>query len=254
MQKESLIHVADFYSGRADYPLRNIRAGMIVVAGSDKRYRGTGRCCLWMAVMNDRAFVSTQHELVDEVRNLVGIAALPQELVRDDIRGRLVALCRDTLGDQNAYYLYDGVKLYCDEHTYIRIADEHVRKITHDTAADAIARLRSVDVPGDVDYLMADDAAFAYYVEDRPVAFAATHPMGDMSAGIGNIMVGTLESYRRRGYGKAVVSATTGELLRQGSVTVWGAYADNIPAIKTASSVGFQRYCRVFEVRFHSHR
>jgi hypothetical protein len=109
---ESPIHVADFYSGAADYPLRNIEAGTIVVTGSGKRYRGAGRCCLWMAVFNNRGLISTQHEWVGPVQEIVRTVSSPQELTQEDLRGRLTALCRDTLGGQNAYNLYDGVKLY----------------------------------------------------------------------------------------------------------------------------------------------
>ncbi len=113
MQNESLIHVADFYSEWADYPLRNIRAGVVVVAGSDTRYKGVGKCCLWMAVMNDRAFVSTQHELMDDVRNLVNDIISPQMLVQDNIKRQRVYIIDSNFAQQRCprlkkhfYYSY----------------------------------------------------------------------------------------------------------------------------------------------------
>lgn len=250
MQSESIDHVADFYSIPADYTLRSLPRGKILVAGSKKRYKNAGRSILWAAVLKDRALVSTQYELVPTIRDLVMKASSPRDLLAEKMRNRLIALCAAILRPEEGCYVYDGVKLYCNERTYVPIADENVRRITRQTAGQAMARLRPVGIPDDVDYLLADDAAFAYYVEDQPVAFAGTHPAGPMSDRIGDAMVGTLEQYRRRGYGKAVASATTGELLRQERVTVWGAAADNVAAIKTASSVGFQLYCRVFEIRF----
>ena len=62
-------------------------------------------------------------------------------------------------------------------------------------------------------------------------------------------MIGLMAPHRRRGYGKALASATASELIRQGRTAVWGTGADNVPAIRTAYSVGYEVYCRLFEVR-----
>jgi hypothetical protein len=67
---------------------------------------------------------------------------------------------------------------------------------------------------------------------------------------VGNVMVRTLEGHRRRGYGKAVVSTTTGELLRHDRVGVWGALTTNVASIRTACSMGYQPFATVFAVRF----
>lgn len=252
MQDRFLIDVADFYSQRADYPLRSIEPGEIIVAGSDKRYRETGRSMLWMAVFNDRAFVSTQSELAEKVRDVVGKVFTQEQFHDDDVRNRLEMVCRGRLTSKNKYYLYSGMKLYCDKDTHICIRDESVRKLTRDNAAEAITRLSSVGIPDEAGYLLTDNAACAYYAEGHPVAFAGTHPAGGMSDRIGDVMVGTLDGYRRHGYGKAVLSATTGTLIGQGRVAVLGTYDDNIAVVKTGQSVGFRVYCRVFEVRFQS--
>ena len=66
---------------------------------------------------------------------------------------------------------------------------------------------------------------------------------------IGNVMVGTREEYRRRGYAKAVVASTTAELLAQGRMAVYGTDEDNIASQRTAHAVGYQQFCRVFEIR-----
>ena len=243
-------HVADFYSVRADFPLAELRSGEVVVVGSDRRYRSKGRCMLWLAVLGDRALVSTQHELVEATRHVVEQARTPEELLAEDFTSSILRLCENALGPGAALRGYDGVKLYCCAEHYVRTDDPNVRRITHENTKHVMRHLREEGIPDDADYLLADNAAFAYWLEEIPVAFAGTHPVGEFSDRIGNIMVGVLEPYRRRGYGKALVSATTGELLRQGRTVVWGALADNVPAIKTAHSVGYELYCRLFEVRF----
>ena len=50
------------------------------------------------------------------------------------------------------------------------------------------------------------------------------------------------EPYRRRGYGKAVVSAATKEVVRAGGIALWNAQADNVASIALAESLGYRRY------------
>jgi GNAT superfamily N-acetyltransferase len=250
VKNESLTRVADFYSTYADYPLCNIKSGEIIVAGSDKRYKEMGNCILWAGVFRDRYIISTQHELVDRVQTIVRKVFSPRQIFLNEMRDYLIALYHEILGDENACYVYSGTKLYCDKQTYVHTKDNNVRKITRKNAGEVIERLLPVGIPDDVDYLLTDDVAFAYYTWEQPVAFAGTHPVGSMTDKIGNVMVGTLEQYRRQGYGKAVVSATTGALLEQGRIAVYGTSDDNIASIRTALSVGFIVYCQILEIRY----
>ena len=239
--------VAQFYSVRAAFPLARLGRGEVVVSGADRRM---GRAMLWLAVLGDRALASTQHELVESARGIAEKASTPEDLLTKECTSSMLRLCEDALGPGAALRGYDGVKLYCSAERYVRVDDVSVRRITRETAPQAIRHLRQEYIPDDVDYLLADDAAFACYVGDAPVGFAGTHPVDDFSDRIGNTMIGVMASYRRRGYGKALASATAGELIRQGRTAVWGTGADNIPAIRTAHSVGYELYCRLFEVRF----
>lgn len=255
----SVERVADFYSLRADYPLRSLRADEKVVVGSDVRYSKAERpqrvpqtAALWMAVFDDRCLVSTRHELVYEVERTVQAVEVPAELMDPPIQTRLLELCLAAL--PGTLTTYSGVKRLCDGRDYQRINDPNVRKLTSADLPLIMDRFYP-DVPGDdPDYaeeILGGDAAFAYYVGDEPVSLAHTHHPGPMCDHIGDLSVeGTLESHRRRGYGKAVVSATTGEVLRQGRVPVWGAFDEDVAVRRTASSVGFQIFCRVFEVRY----
>jgi predicted GNAT family acetyltransferase len=174
----------------------------------------------------------------------------PSQLMASEPRQQLAEICCRHLGEDVVCYSYSGVKLYCDRSTYLQIADDNVRKITRANAGEAMTCLLDDGIPTDVDFLLADDAVFAYYLDDGPVAFAGTHPVGDMSDRIGNVMVGTHRDHRGRGYGKAVVSATAGSLLDQGRVAVYGTSEDNFASQKIALSVGYQVFAHVFEVRF----
>lgn len=250
MEEDSFRRVAEFYSGAARFPLADIAPGDTLVCGSDARYPGVGGSVLYVAsYYGNRCVVSTQHELVSEMQRTADTMT-PSQLMANETRQQLVEICYRRLGEDVVCYRYSGVKLYCDRSTYLPIADENVRRITRTNAGEAMTCLLDDGIPTDVDYLLGDDAAFAYYFDDRPVAFAGTHPVGDMSDRIGNVMVGTHRDHRGRGYGKAVVSATTGSLLSKGRVAVYGTSEDNVASQKTALSVGYQMFADVFEVRF----
>jgi len=58
--------------------------------------------------------------------------------------------------------------------------------------------------------------------------------------------VGTHPDYRRRGLGKAVVSALVEHVISEGGIVLWSANAKNIPSRRLACSVGFVEYIRHF--------
>ena len=58
---------------------------------------------------------------------------------------------------------------------------------------------------------------------------------------IGTISIaGTKERYRRQGYGRAVVSAATEYILRQGRVPIYGTVRSNVPALRMIRPLGFR--------------
>ena len=100
------------------------------------------------------------------------------------------------------------------------VPDINVRKITQENARDVIERLGTVDIPNDSAYLQAGDVVFAHLLDGEPVACAGTHPSGKFTSSVGNVMVGTLSAYRKRGFGRAVIFVTTEALTDSGKIAV----------------------------------
>jgi len=249
MKNETYTRVADYYSERAHYPLRTLEPGKIVVDGSHLRYADAclpppRRCMLWLAVLDNSAIISTQYELLDDVRGVLASIPNPADLLREEARESFVTLCNSHAPNEELYS-HCGVKLYCDTAMFAPVRDPNVKKLTDETVHHAVGIL----VLHHPEYLLHDDAAFAYFLEDTPVSFSGSHPAGSMSDRIGDVMVETLEPYRQRGYGKAVISATTQALLERGRVAVWGTSEDNAAARRTAESVGYETFCHVFMIR-----
>lgn len=254
MKTETFHRVADYYSERTLYPLRSLKPGQIVVSPSHLRYPDVcapppRRCILWMAVLPDRAVVSTQYGLVDDVRRIVESVGDANGLLAEDVRRPLLSLCRERSPDHELRP-YFGAKLYCDADMHEPIRDPNVRKLTRETAEEAVPAGACGGDANAVDYLLQDDAAFAYFLDEQQVAWAATHPVGAMSDRIGDVWVETLEAHRRRGYGKAVLSATTGALIGQGKVAVCGTGTQGQAGFRTPESIGYRLFCHEFSVRF----
>jgi GNAT superfamily N-acetyltransferase len=202
-----------------------------------------------MGVMTDCAVIVTETQAISRVQAIVDTLYGRDSLMEQQAIDQLCTILDVQLTSGNNFCQYFGRKYFCDSEMLIRVNDSNVRKLTADNAEEAIANLRPVGIPYDREYLLNEESAFAYYHNGAPVAFAATHPAGEMSDRIGDIMVGTLQELRSRGYGKAVVSATTSVIVDRGKVAVWGMAHDNMPAMKTASAVGYEQYCEVFELR-----
>ncbi|HOF89013.1 MAG TPA: GNAT family N-acetyltransferase [Armatimonadota bacterium] len=238
-----------FYSRSAGYPLGTLPAGRITVAGLAAREPAPRRSVLSAHVFHDRALLTVPPQLVGCLEKMCQPLASSSCLLDGDVREMLQEILRQTYGDRLPLSCYAGVKLYCDAAGFHPIADSHVCRITRENASQVIEALQGVDIPSDAAYLLADGTAFAYFLDEQPVAFAGTHPVGDMAANIGNVMVGTLEAFRRRGYGRAVVAATTHALIARGRTAVYGTDEVNTASINTARSVGYRSFCRVFAVR-----
>lgn len=239
MQPLSLHSAARFYSERACYPLDELPDGCVTLSASPAR--STAKCCLWLCVMPDKALVSCRESMAVKIEGIVGDIGDPVELMTRTVRDRLIA----AIGGATA--AYEGTKLVCDESSLRSVTAEGVRRLTPERAPGAIHDLASVGIPNDVGYLLHDGCAHASFVGQCAVSFAATHPCEVET--IGDMMVGTLPMFRRQGHGRAVTSAATQEVLRQGKIAVWGSESSNRAAIKTAESCGYERFCRVLEIR-----
>jgi predicted GNAT family acetyltransferase len=68
--------------------------------------------------------------------------------------------------------------------------------------------------------------------------------MGELIVEVG---VDTHPDFRRRGFGKAVVSAMTEALLKQGRIPVYRCSEDNIASLRLAQSVGYETYAHIVQ-------
>ena len=246
---ESVVRAAGFYSARAGLQLASVPAGGRAVVVSDSRSR---RSALWMGVFDDRCVVSTNPELARNVDWVIQAVNCFPDLMREDVCGRLLDLCRESC--EQPVVIYRGVKLLCCAGDYAPFPNRGIRRL-HKEDIPLVMRVFYPDIAADnPDYeteILGGGAAYGCFADAELVALAHTHHPGHMCGYVGDLSVeGTLESHRGVGCGRAVVAATTGEVIRQGRTPVWGMFDDNVVAKRTAASVGFRTFFRLFEVRY----
>jgi predicted GNAT family acetyltransferase len=81
------------------------------------------------------------------------------------------------------------------------------------------------------------------------VAVARYRPGWAETAHIGVV---THPAYRRRGYGRVVVSAATAEGLTAGFVVLYQTLLGNAPSVALATGLGYQRYATHLAVQLTS--
>jgi len=90
---------------------------------------------------------------------------------------------------------------------------------------------------------------FGCFVADRLVAAARYRREWDEAAGIGVV---THPAYRGRGYGRAVVSATTREALAAGFIVLYQTLLANTASVALATGLGYRHYATHLAVRLIS--
>ncbi len=92
---------------------------------------------------------------------------------------------------------------------------------------------------------------YGIWKDDRLVAVAGTHAIAPTYriAHVGNVM--THPDFRNQGLAKICVSSVTGELLETCEDVVLDVEADNVPAVRAYTSLGYRDDCAVVEAIGH---
>lgn len=241
---EAIARLDRFFSVYWDCDISTIRPGEVRVVASPRRERpepGYARTfAVWVLITEGRCAVSVQARLLEPVATAVRSLRFepgPGRPWQQELLGiaerELVASGRLKTGSYPIYY--------CTSEGF----REQNLKSCRPVGLDVIEGLRKTELNdwGSLDLSIAEGTCFAAYEGDRPVALAGTHKDQPLSDEVAEVNVpGTLTGFRRRGFGKTVVSATTAAALAAGKVPLYPPADDNIASINTALSLGYQLY------------
>jgi GNAT superfamily N-acetyltransferase len=239
-----------FFSGYAGCDIEKVKPGEKKVCASSRRERPElhygDAFPVWAFLTRGRCVVSVHPALLEPVTRLV--SELDPARFRDpQTVARFAAVAADVLGfDRDAGTAF-GPVFVCTPEAYCGEVLHECRAVTEaDRAALESARL----LDSSLEMSIRDGTCFAAFEQGIPVALCGVCPvphMGDLVADIS--LNGTLEQYRRRGFGRTVLSAVTRTVLDRRITPFYITSASNTASIRTAASVGYAEYGWQFRVK-----
>lgn len=197
---------------------------------------------VWLVCKEDRCIISVSPELRSKVKSsFVGLAT--EDMFSEEGLSRATSLADCINGfiwNQGPYFynnpqtfkpcrLYEVSELKeCDKDVFIKYKDwfgsydDYWNEWKHNTRVFTIFKS---GIPVSTSYTMTNSKhAWEYAVWTR-------------------------EEYRRKGYGKSVVSAAVKETLKCEKLPLYSTSWDNIVSIRLAESLGFQFYCESYAIK-----
>lgn len=194
---------------------------------------------VWCFVTRNRCVLSVHPLLLGAISELVRRWAVPQ--FRDERAAeRLTATTAAALGLGPGAGHAAGPVFFCPPETYCGARLQPCRAVTD---ADRPKLEGAGLLDSSLLESVADGTCFAAYDSDRPVALCGVCPVPHMADRVADIsMNGTLEPFRRRGFGRTVLSAVTETVGSRGRIPFYITSSHNFSSIKTAASVGYLEY------------
>lgn len=217
---------------------------------SERRYRrelGYGQIfALWLLITKNRCAISLQECLLHPITQIMKRFHF-EEYSDQRWQHNLTEAVSNTFSSQKGISTASGPIFYCTPESFRPQRLHSCRRVeTQDVPSLQEVGLYS----SSLDQSISEGTCFAAFHLNIPVALSGTHVVPHMADAIGDLNVpGTLEAYRRRGFGKTVVSYTTEAILAQGKVPIYATSDWNIASARTAQAVGYVQYGWQFRIQ-----
>lgn len=250
---EAVTRVDEFFSEYLGCNLETIAPRDVKVVASPRREQTellyADVFALWMLVFQKRAAVSVQPRLAGPVTRLVaryGVNGIRSGEFLTEAIGLITGDSHTCAGVSSAA----GPILFTCPDLFRPRFQHSCRRIT----PGDVPALQASGLHGNwLEQSVQEGTCFAGFDADRPVAVCGTFPVPHMADAIADIgLAGTLESHRRLGYGKTVLSATTQAVIEQNKVPVYMTSDRNAASAGTAHAVGYREYGWDFRVRIRA--
>jgi GNAT superfamily N-acetyltransferase len=239
-----------FFSGYLGCDIARLEPGETRVCDSPRREKPelhyANAFPVWCFVTHNRAVVSTHPLLLGTVSKLC--RGMNPARLKDVRTAELLAgTATRVLGLDPGCDYAAGPVLFGPPETYCGRLLQPCRVVTEPDRA-ALERAGLLD-PSLLESV-ADGTCFAGYDDDKPVALCGVTPVPHMADKVADIALpGTLEPYRRRGFGRTVLSAVTQALHACSRIPFYLTSSHNTASIRTAASVGYLEYGWQFRVK-----
>lgn len=254
MSKPVIEIIDDYFSRYLGYELGRVGRGQTVAVPSERRQRdekGWGyTVAIQIHVSHERAVISSRPDLFESVEQLLVQEPKPVELLTVEWRHRIGQLVDpDQLGKLN-------VVLYGKSDSCPMVKNPKCRPLSESDVEsyvrmklDLYPAVNAENLATDIRRNIGDGIAFGVFDTDRLVSVSEAPAVGHMQDQIDEVGVDTLPEYRRKGYGKAVVSNMTKAILDLGRIPIYRYNPANEASLSLAKAVGYEKYGDIVEFR-----
>lgn len=248
--KEKIID--QYFSIYLCYPVFQVRKGEIVVVPCSRRlkeeYGWSHVVTIWIHIFRERAVISVRPDLFEPLKKILIKTPEISELYTLEWRRKIGSLIHPEKTGDLVHILY------CPPERLQLFENPHCRKL-QDTDIDLYLKMKLDLYPAvepntlirDIQRNIRDGIAFGVFEDEKLVSIAEAPAIGHMQDFIEELSVDTRPEYRKRGYGKVVVSQTTKAILDIGRIPLYECGFENEASIRLAKAVGYMEYGDIIE-------
>lgn len=246
--------VDQYFSVYLGYPVSQVERGQVIPVSCERRLKpeiGWGyTVAIWVHIFRQRAVISVRPDLLEALKKMLAEGVTPSEFYTLEWRKKIGSL----IGSEEIGKL--SHVLYCSpERCQLfpvrgcrRLEDSDVKafvKMKLDLNPECDPKCLARDIRRNI----RDGIAFGVFQEGELVSVSEAPGIGHMQNSIEEVGVDTLPEYRRRGYGKAVISAMTKAILDIGRIPIYRCNSQNKASVRLAKAIGYEKHADIIEFR-----
>lgn len=246
--------VDQYFSVYLGYPISQVGRDRVIPVSCKRRLKpeiGWGyTVAIWVHIFRQRAVISVQPNLFEALKKILAEGAMPDRLCTLEWRKKIGSLIRSKeIGTLNHV-------LYCSPERCQLFQVQGCRRL-EDSDVEAFVKMKLNLYPEcdpeclarDIRRNIRDGIAFGVFQKEKLVAASEAPGIGHMQDLIEEVGVDTLPEYRRRSYGKAVISSMTKAILDIGRIPIYRCNPKNEASVRLAKRIGYERYADIIEFR-----
>jgi GNAT superfamily N-acetyltransferase len=248
--------VDQYFSVYLGYPISQVREGQVISVSCKRRLKpGIGwgyTVTILVHISRQRAIISVRPDLFEALKKVLAEGVTPTELYTLEWRKKIGSL----IGSEEIGTLTHV--LYCSP-KYWRLFRVHGCRRLEDSDVESFVKLKLDLYPEcdpeclarDIQRNIKDGIAFGVFQEGKLISVSEAPDIGHMQDLIEEVGVDTHPKYRRRGYGKAVISAMTKAILDIGRIPIYRCDPQNEASVRLAKAIGYKKYADIIEFCQH---
>ncbi len=251
--KKEIVDIVDqYFSEYLDYSISQVEMGQIIPVSSNRRLRaeiGWGYAvAIWIHIFKERAVISARPDLFESLKKILEEGISPAELYTLEWRKKIGSLIGSEEIGGVSHVLYcspDHCRLFQIPECH-RLRDSDVElfvKMKLDLYPECDPNCLAKDIQRNIK----DGLAFRVFQKGKLVSVSEAPAIGHMQDLIEEVGVDTLPEYQGRGYGKAVISAMTEEILNIGRIPIYRCSSKNEASIRLTKAIGYEKYADIIQ-------